>query len=43
MSFYWFNRQELLQKAKGNITIKKVNKKLLSIMVLSIMLLTLKF
>ena len=32
MSYYWSNREELFEKAKQNITIKVVKKKLLSIM-----------
>ena len=32
MSYYWSNREELFEKAKLNITIKVVKKKLLSIM-----------
>ena len=31
MSYYWFNRQELLQKAKTDIMIVVVKKKLLNI------------
>ena len=31
MSYYWFNKQEMLEKSKINIIIKVVKKKLLSI------------
>ena len=34
MSYYWFNRQELLEKAKGRYIITVVVKKKLSIILL---------